>query len=138
MEFSRRCTLCGISYPDAWTFTKCPIHDEPTSRIQDAADEDWERKVALLKYRLTRENEEGELIPAVAGKITVDGDQLWLSSHDVIRAGISHRLEPDALVRVGQQVFEVQAYSYTRRAYLVKTFSMTVTEEDLEELLGGE
>lgn len=137
MEFARRCTTCGISYPDTYNFQKCPLHDEPTDRIQDSHDEDWAARLHFLKVQLDLAEMDAELIHLVEGKVTLADGVYWLSSHDVIRSGVRHRLEPDALVKVGQQVFEIQAYSYARRAYIVEPFSMALTDDEIAELLRG-
>ena len=76
-----------------------------------------------------------ELIPVVEAEVKLDKGYLWVSSHDVIRSGIRHRLKDGDLIRVGKQVFEILGYVYGTRRYLVQAFEMEVTDEALTELL---
>ena len=131
---ARRCTLCGISYPDEYKFNKCPVHGDPTQFIQADVDEDWEARLGFLVRQRELDEIDSELIPIIEAQVKHKDGLLWVSSHDVIRSGIRYRLPADALIRIGQQVFEIQAYSDSRRAYLVEAFSMTLTDEDLEQL----
>lgn len=135
---ARRCSLCGIGYPDQWGFRVCPLHEEETwVDNKSDPDPDWKQRAERLALQMKRDAEVAESIPALDVRVIHADGQLWIDSRDVIRAGVRYRLEPDTLVRVGAQHFEIQAYSASRRAYLVEPFSMELTDDDLARFLDG-
>lgn len=135
---ARRCSLCGIGYPDEWGFRKCLIHEEDTwLDNKSEPDPDWKQRAERIVANMRRDAEVTESIPTLEVRVIHADGQLWIDSRDVIRAGIRYRLEPDTLVRVGAQHFEIQAYSASRRAYLVEPFSMELTDDDLARFLDG-
>jgi hypothetical protein len=135
---SKRCSLCGIGYPPDWKFNKCPIHETETWLDNKSdPDPDWAARAERLVRQMERDAAIAALIPTIEAKVVHADGQLWVSSHDVIRAGIRHRLPADAIIRIGQQHFEIQGYSDSRRAYLVEVFSMELSAEDLRRLADG-
>ena len=137
---ARRCSLCGISYPDNYRFQKCPVHGEATDYFNNVdPDENWEWLATAVQRGIALNAQDDELIPTLHDvAVTTSGGQLFISSHDVIRAGIRHRLQPLELVRIGQQVFEIQGYIDATRDYWVRSFSMELSEADLRRLADGE
>lgn len=133
-----RCSLCGIGYPyEPYRFSKCPIHDEPTwLDSKSEPDEAWLERSARIQRHMELDAQVAEAIPVIEAKVVHADGQLWVSSHDVIRSGIRFQLQPDDLIRIGQQHFEIQAYSDSLRAYLVEAFSMELSDEDLGRLAG--
>jgi hypothetical protein len=136
-EFARRCTLCGISFPDEYRFSRCPLHEEATSRIQAEHDPDWVDRLAFLVIQRRLSEMDAELIPVVDAQVAHDSGQLWIHAWDVIRSGLRNRLRDGDLVKVGVRVFEILDYVESRRRYLVRAFRTEVTDEDITELLRG-
>jgi hypothetical protein len=134
-EFTRRCTLCGISFPDEWRFSKCPFHDEDTSRIRAEHDPDWQTRLAMLVTNRRLDEMDADLIPKIDGQVRHQAGQLWIHSWDVVGSGVRNRLRDGDLVKVGRQVFEVLGYAEPTRLYLVRPFATEVTDEDITELL---
>lgn len=77
-----------------------------------------------------------DLIPTVKGEVRIRDGQMWVSAFDVFPATQRRLIESD-LFRIGQQVFEVLAYVHPSREYLVRAFSMTLSDEDLRRLADG-
>lgn len=136
---SDRCSLCGLNYPvTGYQPGKCKIHeDEQLSRIQADPDPDWEIRAKKLKERLDFEAEAREAVQPVEGKIVTADDQLWISTWDVA-SSVRHQLNEGTLIQVGKQVFEILHYDYDGRRYLVRAFSMELTDDDLARLAGGD
>ncbi len=134
---ARRCTLCGISYPDEYKFYKCPFHAETTAFINnDGPDEDWDVRLNFLVRQRERDERDSELIPEIDGPVELYAGQLWIHSWDVIDSGIRYRLKDGDLVKVGR-VFEVIGYVDARRSYIVRAFDTEVMDEAITELLRG-
>lgn len=136
-----RCSTCGIDYPGdegifAGPCSTCIVCGEPTSRFAyEPFDPDWDQKVkSLLEDRKDAERT-AELIPVVKANVRVENGQLWVLSWDVFKV-VRRRLCEGDLFRIGQQTFEVVGYVDERREYVVRPFSMTLSEEDLSRLAG--
>jgi hypothetical protein len=121
---------------------KCPVcvvagYDDPgTDYFYDQhADEDWDRVAKELILEIKAAEELNELIPTVKGNVTVRDGQLWVSAWDVFPAA-QRRLGETDLLRIGQQIFEVLHYNHDGREYLVRVFSMTLSDEDISRLEG--
>lgn len=131
---ARRCPLCGINYPADVKYQQCPIHEEVT--VYDyhlSPDADWQWKATAIQM-------------GIEGKATTDEDGilkldipihehpeglLYISSHDVVRAGVHHRLPPDEVLAIGpsqaasadhphDNLYEVVAYIDAERAYWIR------------------
>lgn len=132
---SRRCVLHG-SFPDQFRFNKCPVCSETTDYVSnDEPDEFWEQNVARYLERA----EQGETprldIPILEdARVTLDGDEYFISTWDVVNGSIRHRLRLSDLVQVGKQVFEILEYRYAERRYLVQPFSTSLSDDDLRAL----
>lgn len=87
---ARRCSLCGINYPNTYQFQKCPVHtDETTSFFSDlTVDENWEWAATALMARAKEAATEHAgiaIIPLEPRPII--GNLYGLDSRDVIRVG---------------------------------------------------
>ena len=134
---ARRCVLHG-SFPIDFKFQACPVCGERTDYISNAEpDEHWESNIVRHQERIVRGETEIPEIPVLEGvKAFIENDQYYLSSHEIIQAGVQRRLQPGDLVQIGKQVFETQTYSYAKRRYYVRPFSTTLSDEDLSSLAG--
>lgn len=116
----------------------CPVCGERTDYVMNGdPDEHWETNVARLQERLIKAESTVSEIPLLEGvKVVIENDHYYLSSHEIIRSGLQHRLQYGELVQVGKQTFEVQTYSYEKRRYRVCPFSTELTDEELAVLAG--
>jgi hypothetical protein len=133
-----RCSDCALDYPsDYQKFQKCPVCGEATTWFAtvDYA-EDWNEMAVQKKRDLEAAAKDLDLIPLIDGPVSVRKDELFISSWDVIESGIWHRLKPTDLIRIANQVFEIQGYVNEDRAYWVRAFSMELGNEDLAKLVG--
>lgn len=119
-------------------FQECPVCGDRTDYISnDEPDEYWESNIARHRERLIQGETEIPEIPVLEGvRVVLEDDHYYLSSHEIIRAGMQHKLQHGELVKVGKQVFEIQDYSYKRRRYRVCPFSTTLSAEDLATMAG--
>jgi len=135
---ARRCSTDGINFPTDYEFNKCPVCGEDTDWVGNAdPDEDHAEKVESLLRHLELSGLGMDDVLKADVPVKSEGDSLWLHSWDLINAGIWHRLQPDDLVQVGKQTFEVICYVDERREYCVRAFSMTLSDEDLQRLADG-
>lgn len=130
MYGARRCVNCGISYP-SHQVSNCPICFEPTVFSTGYyVSPDWEERVAAVIQARELEIEAEELIPTVSTVPIIEGNDVFLSTHDVVRSGIQRRLQTFDIVRIrtpdgADHYVEIVAYSYEGRKYLVRPFSIT-------------
>ena len=126
------------SFPIDFQFQECPVCGERTNYFtNDEPDEDWENKLARQLERFVRSDTEIPEIPVLEGvKVIIEDDHYYISSHEIINAGVQGRLRPSDLVQVGKQTFEILHYSYKNRRYLVRPFSTTLSADDLARLAG--
>lgn len=127
---ARRCSLCGISYPTH--MFKCPVHQTDADYINNAEVDDlWEWKAEAIRLHISINEGKANPIPVLTGiELREDEGRTWLSSHDLIRAGIQHRLQADDVLEINPEtvptdhpcdaLWEVQAYSDGRRAYWIR------------------
>jgi hypothetical protein len=126
---ARRCTLCGINYPNDIEFQKCPVHtDESTIFATDIdIDPDWEWRSTTLLAQLRPADD--PLIPFARDvPIRMDGDQLFVSIHDVIRAGLHKKLHAGDIIRLEHRLrssrysilYEVIGRRDTTREYWIR------------------
>lgn len=84
---ARRCTLCGVSYPDMAQFAKCPLHGEDTSRITREPDPDWKEVLERLKAQADRAEEISRPVPLVHGiEPYTEHGLLWLDQGTLMDA----------------------------------------------------
>jgi hypothetical protein len=137
---SRRCSVDGISYPNEFKFQTCPVCGEATSFVSnDTPDEDWQWKATLLLEQQEQAATPAPEIPTVdAAQVPVkfDSGAYWIHYWDLYWAGLRVKLQPLDLVRVGEQVFEVLEYVESLRQFLVRPFSLTLSQEELAQLSG--
>jgi len=141
---ARRCSIHGIDYP--FHQFHCPVCraaglEDSTQYFSDVEPhDDWKeqcrRLVNSIEEEKEREAESARLIPVVTAQVHVRDGQMWVSAWDVFPI-TQKQLNDGDLFRVGQQVFEVLSYIHRRREYLVRPFSMTLSEEDLRRLADG-
>ena len=134
---ARRCSIDGISYPADYSFNKCLICGETTSYIQADPDEDWEFKVALLSEHLEQAATERPEIPVVDVPVQYHQGAYFIHAWELYHAGHRDPLLPSALIQVGKQVFETIGYSKEQRMYLVRPFSLELSNDDLRRLVDG-
>ena len=135
----RACTHCGINYPTEDMFRQCPACGELTVySTWGGAEPNWRGRMEAVAARLQQIEQEKLYEPphvdVSRGIIEVDPDGLqWLDSREVIRAGVTVRLDeaPGGIVTIGpstaindddpdENFYEVIAYSPERRAYWIK------------------
>lgn len=136
---ARRCSIDAINFPPHYSYHECPVCGETTDWIQNVEeDEDWEDRVAALQEHLAKAAEEPPEILEVSARVYVCGEFLCINSDDVYHSGGRRRdwpLEPLTLLKVGQQTFEVLGFRREpKREYIVRSFSLTLSDEDLERL----
>lgn len=133
---ARYCHTCDIHYPVEGGST-CPLHGEiMVYRTEAEPDEDWPVRARALRDRLVLEIEDEELIPAVNVQVVQRDGKYFISSHDLIRAGIWHHLRDGDLIRVRKRVFEILGHIDAAREYIARPFSMELSEDDLRRLAG--
>ena len=136
---ARRCLIDGINYPADYRAAKCVVCNEPTEYFTNVVpDDDWMDKVAVLLEQQAKADEEPPDILTANARVEVCGEFLCVSSDDVYHSASSRRewpLPPLTLIQIGQQVFEVLAYRREpTKHYIVRSFSLTLSDEDLERL----
>lgn len=140
---ARRCSVDGINYPADYRFQQCPICDQQTDYIQADVDDDWEDRVAALQEHLEQAVEEPpEILKIEGAHVRVCGEYLCISGDEVYHGGGRGKrdwpLPPLTLLQVGQQTFEVLGFRRDpRREYIVRTFSTTLSADDLERMAGA-
>jgi hypothetical protein len=118
-------------------FEKCPVHGDKTDYFSnEEPDENWAEASKRLNDWLTRVEQDGTDIPQVETKVVFRDDQYYVHAWDVWPVA-RRRLNDSDLLRVGQQVFEVLGYVERDRQYLVRPFSMELSDEDLRRLADG-
>ena len=120
--YSYRCSMCGAHWPPVLG-EKCPLCKEPTTPSQAEPTPEW-RELIAEHARVEPARDE---FPTVTGELRKLGKKTWaLRSTDVIRSGISSRLQEDTVLRVitegGELFAEVLGYSYEGRLYIVRLF----------------
>lgn len=123
---------------------KCPVHDTATDYFHGVEpDENWQWMATALLQRINvgKADEDGIIHLDVLVTVTPGGYH-WISSHDVIRAGISHRFPPDEVIAIGpsqaqasdepdDNLYEVLAYVDDRRAYWIRPLRVPDDARDL-------
>ena len=114
--------------------SECPAHGTPLEYMgNQPPDSDWYAASLAMKEKLAaRAEASADRIISVTGDLLrqdTDG-RFWVSSYELIRAGIWHRLQADDVLEInphpvpedhpGDSLWEVQAYSDRRRAYWVR------------------
>jgi hypothetical protein len=132
---ARRCSTHGINFPNYHQFDVCPVCDNPTFLVSSGRpDSDWsDRATALLEEAVPDSAEAEGIINLMKVKVVLRDDHYFIDSRDVVRSDVRHRLNPDDVVRIGKQLFEIVGYLYARREYLIEPLG--VTDEGLQELL---
>jgi hypothetical protein len=134
---ARRCSIDGINFPSDYRLAKCPVCGEDTTFYTNLEpDEDWADKVARLRERLETAAAGPPDIPCVETAVLLRAGQLWLNAWDVY-AALRRRLKESDHIQVGKQTFEVLAYVHDTREYLVRSFSLTLSEDELARLASG-
>src|SRR5512133_2522325 len=94
---SRFCRECSIKYPP--DIGMCPVHGTATSYATAPPDDNWKErsqaaqdKLSLAESRASRDIDLD--CPVLSVPVTFRDGELFISSHDVIRSDIWHRL-PD-------------------------------------------
>jgi hypothetical protein len=134
---TRRCSLDGINYPMTYQFTKCLVCGEDTLFLSnDEEDEDWKERAARALEHIKNGTTPMPDIKVIDGKVRFDGEQYWIHGWDIF-PHFQSRLKETDLIQIGLQVFEILAYVHNQREYLVRPFSMTLSDDDLHRLAGG-
>lgn len=124
---ANRCSTCGINYPLGLGYCECC--GEPNRPVSNAQPhEDWEERVEEIERQQQLAEVERPLIPILDVRVYMRGDHFFISSWDVVSAGVKYLLEPDTLIQVGKQVFEVGGYSRARREYWLLLFDSTASD----------
>jgi hypothetical protein len=134
-----RCSICGISYPPF--IGVCRGCDENTDFISNAKpDEDWGDQAARIR-ELRGEDAIEDAVPMrkcdpdgitrVNGRVVVHDGQYFIAIGDVVGSGYYEPLDTFDIIQIGKHYFEVVGLSDALRAYLVRYFPMTPTDEDM-------
>jgi hypothetical protein len=137
---AQRCSIDGINFPAENQYVICPVCGEKTSYFYDQEpDEDYQWKATLLLEQHEDAEVEPLEIPTVSADVRVklESGALWIHAWDLYHAGQRDKLAQDDLIQVGKQTFEILEYVEPRREYLVRPFSLTLSDEDLRKLAGG-
>ena len=107
---ARRCTSCGINYPNEARFAKCPVHETNTHwQPMVNPDEHWDWKAEAIRLRIAQVEREEEVIPGVPIQPRQDEDGLyWLDRHELIRQGFQRQLRDE-------EVFETRVEGKLRQ-----------------------
>jgi hypothetical protein len=134
---SRRCSLCGISYPSIPQFDECPIHGVPTERrANDDPDPNWKENFERLKKLVDREQDiVARPIPLVRGvEIVEENGHLFVPQQELWNAGLRlSRLQPDQFYLFEMEdgwIYETQGFDDPRRRWWVER---VVEVQDFEE-----
>ena len=119
---ARRCSDCGINYP-VRGHVKCDGCGSKTDLISNATvSENWREEAETVRTQLEEAAQQVEKIPKLKIKLYERDGFFFISSWDVINAGLRHTLVPDTLLRIVKsdddvRLFEVAGYSRDRREY---------------------
>jgi hypothetical protein len=123
---ARRCSSCGISYPNISQFTTCPIHDELTSYLGNSdADEDWQVNYERLSKQAVRAAEVNERVfPLIRGVSVVEEDgRYFVDNAKLHQAGVRFsRMQPDQFYLFELEdgwIYETQGFDDPRRRWWV-------------------
>jgi hypothetical protein len=96
-------------------------------------DPDWISRATAIKKRREESARVAQTIPVLPLQVRKDDEGLyWISSHAVIRLGVSRRLQPDDVIEIPTHdaepvehqpcdcLWEVQAYRESTREYWVR------------------
>lgn len=137
---ARRCSTDSIDFPNDYRFNTCPVCHEATSYISNLeAQDDWFERVSLAQEHTVSASEEPESIPKVEARVRVCSDGLCVNSDDVYHSSWPRKIfRQGDLFQIGQQVFEVLGHiREPRREYAVRSFSTTLTDEEVVKLVSG-
>jgi hypothetical protein len=116
----------------------CDFCAEQTFWVSDEVhDRDWQSRVVQLQ--LAEEKEMANAVehaldfPVLDVEISVRNGERFIDAHDVIRAGLSHRMGKGSLIEIDGGVYEVQGYNETRREYWICYFETEVTQGELDD-----
>lgn len=128
---ARRCSYCPFNYPPY--MTTCPVHGAATSYyVSEDPDELWQFKAEALRQRMVMADAPAENPPRVKVEVTQDEHgQFWISSHDLVRVGLSDRLKADDVLEIPTDdvrskdepcdcLWEIQGYRESSRSYWVR------------------
>lgn len=141
---ARRCSDCGINYPNRAPFLSgvCPVHLTTLNYFPSTEpDEDWAEEMSR-RQELTASTKDpsglstlDELLTTIETRVLAEHGHLFVSAWDVYHETRS-RLRPGDLFRVGAQTFEVLEYLEEPRRYWVRAFETELSEETLRRLAG--
>lgn len=138
---AKRCSTCAINYPStSYHDIKCVVCGEWAEEINNVEpDDDWKDKVAALKEHHAEAEAEPLDIPKVDARVLTRADGLFVSAWDVFHGGLKKiPLKPHTLIQIGKQTFEIVEFlREPNREYLVRAFSTTLSDEDMERLVAG-
>ncbi|MCZ2111128.1 MAG: hypothetical protein LC118_16415 [Dehalococcoidia bacterium] len=115
-------------------YQQCPVHDEVTVfDYHIYPDQDWQWRATALQMGLKGKataDDDGIITLDIAITTNAEG-LLFISSHDVILAGVQHRFPSDEVLAIGpslaqagdepdDNLYEVIAYVEADRAYWIK------------------
>jgi len=133
-----RCSQCSINYPASWM--NCRACRGALFQATDLMpDPDWQMASDRVRAELAAAAEWAEATPTITTTIKESQGHLTISSHDVVRAGIRHRLPPETVLVIAHpdsgatEHVEVLGYSYRNRCYWVRRFAVTFPNYAPEE-----
>jgi len=130
---ARRCSLCGINYPNIPQFYKCPIHDEATQWFANVEpDKDWQGNHERLdkQIKFSTENHD-RAFPIVRGVVAVEEDgRYFVDQTEMQRAGVRlSRMQPDQFYLFELEdgwVYETQGWAESRRMWWVERVAVAI------------
>ncbi len=127
---ARRCSMCGISYPDEYPFLKCHVCEEKTDHISnDKEDPNWQ---ALVTWKRRVAWEATQVAGAIPGpsddsplSIFEQDGLFWVPDGDLRRADICPPSDRRMfLFRAHGHIWEAQGYDNKRRRWWVEEVAL--------------
>lgn len=133
---ARRCSLCGISFPNLQTFIVCPIHEENTQLAHNVEpDEDWQAQFERRKKQADRDSEVNDRIfPFVRGVPVIEEDGRYFVDQTALQlAGVRlSRMQPDQFYLFELEdgwIYETQGWDDSNRRWWVERVVEAVEDE---------
>lgn len=141
---TRRCSSCGINYPVIEQFRICPIHEEPTSLMQDEPDEHWKVRFERMVEVVNAQEAIARPIPLVKGVQVIEvlgfepfNEKLYfVDQTDLVKAGvIFSRMQPAEkqwyLFELEDGwIYETQGFDESRRRWWVERVARANPDEE--------
>lgn len=135
---AKRCSICGINYPDDLADPKCKVCDESLAYIHDETpDEDWVSKIhellspspettpleaiEIIFIAAMPSDEEDSIYPHKADNrahVSEHNGQLFVTHQALLSAGYEG-IEAGTIVYLNDKFYEVEGYAHGRQVWWV-------------------